>query len=186
MVKPGTQQELVEFVLSVIGFDEESRDYLITTEKVNSYVRLVLLTEEIIGKYVKESDGKIVRVEGLEIKKLQKWDQEYRERFMKGPDPTEIKETLTEEFWDTYRPSSSTNENISDIKIIPSVSTERTGTEDMKNEWQDEPIILQIQANEKKDRWNKQKKAKASTQLKEPNTAYPSCCLEEKEPKVNA
>ena len=186
MVKPGTRQELVEHVLAVIAFDEEARDYLMTTRKVNSYIRLVSQTEELIGIYVEESDGKLSHADGQEIKKVQKWDQEYRERFMKGPDPTEIKETLTEEFWDSYRPSSSTNENISDIKIIPSVITERTGTEDMKNEWQDEPVILQIQANGKKGRWNKQKKVKASAKLKEPSTAHPSYCLKEKEPRVNA
>ena len=113
---------MVEHVFAVIGFEEEPRDYLMTTRKVNSYVRLISQTEELIEKYVKESDGKLSRADGQEIKKLKKWDREYRERFKKSPNPIEIKEILTEEFWDSYRPSSSTNENISDIKIIPYVS----------------------------------------------------------------
>ena len=41
-----------------------------TTRKVNSYVRLILQTEELIEKYVKESDRKLARADGQEIKKL--------------------------------------------------------------------------------------------------------------------
>ena len=55
MVKPGTQQELVEYVLAVIAFDEESRDYLMTTEKVNLYVRLVSLIEKLLWISIKMS-----------------------------------------------------------------------------------------------------------------------------------
>ena len=130
MVKPGTRKELVEHVLTVIGFDEQTRDYLTTGKKFFSYVRLVTQTDELIQIYVKESEGIFSQADGLEIKRLIKWDQEFKKKISKGPSPTEIKETLTEEFWDCYRPSSSTDENISDIKNIQTVSTEYTGTED--------------------------------------------------------
>ena len=69
MVKPGTQKELVEYVLVIIGFDEQARDYLATTKKIYLYARLVLLTE-VIEKNVKESKGIFSDVDGLEIRKF--------------------------------------------------------------------------------------------------------------------
>ena len=61
MVKPGTQKELVEHVLTVIGFDEQARDYLATTKKIYLYVHLVSQTEELIEKYIQKSEAFLLR-----------------------------------------------------------------------------------------------------------------------------
>ena len=130
MVKSGTRKELVEHVLTVIGFDEQAREFLVTKNKINSYARLVTQTDELIQIYVKESEGIFSRADGMEIKKLISWDKEFKNKFSKSPNSTDVKEIITEDFWDSYRPSSSTDENISDIKNIPTVGTEYTRTED--------------------------------------------------------
>ena len=128
MVKPGTRKELVEHVLTVIGFDKEARDYLATTRKIFSYARLVSQTDELIQIYINESGGIFSHADGIEIKKLISWDQEFKKKFSKGPDSSEVKEIITEEFWDCYRPSDTTDENISDSKLNLQVSTGRTET----------------------------------------------------------
>ena len=119
MVKSGTRQELVEHVLTVIGFDEQAREYLVTKKRINSYARLVSQTDELTQIYVKESEGIFSRADGMEIKKLISWDKEFKNKFSKSPNSTDLKEIIIEDFWDSYRPSSSTDENISDIKKYP-------------------------------------------------------------------